>query len=58
MTKSEVYKLDCAACGRTVNVPAVDGEHSCPNCGAGLHLAWSAERATFGRLAPKGQHGR
>jgi predicted RNA-binding Zn-ribbon protein involved in translation (DUF1610 family) len=47
MMGCEVYKLDCGACGRTVTVPASDGEHRCSNCGAVLQLAWQAERETF-----------
>ena len=46
---SETYKLDCVACGHTVTVPATDGNHPCPNCGAVLHLAWQAERRAFDR---------
>jgi uncharacterized paraquat-inducible protein A len=47
MSGSEIYRLDCDACGHTVTLPAVDGEQRCPNCGAALHVAWSAERAAF-----------
>ena len=47
MSGFESYKLDCGACWHTVTVPAVDGVHSCPNCGTVLHLAWHAERAAF-----------
>jgi len=41
------YKIECHACGHTVTLPAVDGAHNCPSCGAVLQLAWSAERASF-----------
>lgn len=45
----EVYKLDCSACGRTVTVPASDGKHVCPNCGAALQIDWHNARADLER---------
>jgi len=36
---SEVYKLECARCGRTVQVPT-HGPATCPKCGAALQIDW------------------
>jgi DNA-directed RNA polymerase subunit RPC12/RpoP len=48
----EVYKLECGECGRTVTMPAVDGQHACSYCGELLLVAWNAERRQF---SPEGE---
>jgi rRNA maturation endonuclease Nob1 len=49
MTGSEVYKLQCGGCGEDVTLPATDGQHACPRCGAALRIHWNAERHRFAR---------
>jgi rRNA maturation endonuclease Nob1 len=49
MTSAGNYKLECYGCGHTVQVPAVDRQHRCPNCGAALLIQWNAARAEFDR---------
>lgn len=41
---NENYKLECQQCQRTVTLPARDGQHACPSCGATLCIQWSAAR--------------
>jgi len=49
MTDRELYKLDCFTCGRTITMPANDGQKPCPRCGAILQVEWNAERLQFAR---------
>ena len=42
---SEVYKLECRACGKTVELPThlvQNGIGRCPKCGAALQIDWGA----------------
>jgi transposase len=48
---SELYKLDCSMCDRTVTVPPQDGRQTCPACGAVLHIQWNAARSELERPA-------
>jgi predicted RNA-binding Zn-ribbon protein involved in translation (DUF1610 family) len=45
----EVYKLQCFACGATIQTPAAEGVQHCPNCAAVLELRWRAEHEEFAR---------
>jgi hypothetical protein len=46
---TEVYKLTCYACGRTVTVPPRDGELARPVCGALLQIERNADRFKHSR---------
>ena len=53
MNIREQYKLDCCACGETIEVPAGDAsaaeESTCPRCGARLTLQWRPQETVESR---------
>lgn len=50
MNAESYYKLDCAGCNETIQLPAIDGQANCPNCGATLLIHWNGAHADLGLL--------
>jgi predicted RNA-binding Zn-ribbon protein involved in translation (DUF1610 family) len=48
MMECEVYKLDCGACGETVQLPSRAGQAHCPNCGSTMRIEWHGARVDIG----------